>query len=403
MIHERMGFTGGDVVIVGGGPAGLTTALSLARRAPSIRSRIVVLEAATYPREKYCAGAIGGRGEKILDALDALPDVPHVPIAGVSLRVKEGEASARAGHIGRVVRRIEFDDALAKKVRAAGVEIVEATRVTSVEPRAEGARVETSRGAIDAAVVIGADGVGSAVRKAMGLSHGVHRAQVLEIDTESVAHDRDRTLLHFDASDRRYPGYTWDFPTIVDGAPLVCRGIYHLRLADETVDLAALLAERLAATGLDLARYKNKRYSERGYEPTTVFSHGALMLVGEAAGIDPVSGEGIAQAIEYGDLAGRFVADHFADRVPLVEWTGTVRHSRLGRDLGIRTRAIQGFYGAARPRFERFLLRTPDALHLGAQHFGGIRFDRMALARFGVRASIALVAAGIGRALGAGE
>ena len=54
-----------DLVIVGGGPAGLSTALFVSALAPRIGLRTLVLEKATYPREKICAGAIGDRAEKL--------------------------------------------------------------------------------------------------------------------------------------------------------------------------------------------------------------------------------------------------------------------------------------------------------------------------------------------------
>ena len=66
------------------------------------------------------------------------------------------------------------------------------------------------------------------------------------------------------------------------------------------------------------------------------------MLAGEAAGIDPVTGEGIAQAIEYGVLAGEFLARTLAASpsgpVDVSRWHGVVARSRLARDLRIRTR-----------------------------------------------------------------
>jgi flavin-dependent dehydrogenase len=233
---------------------------------------------------------------------------------------------------------------------------------------------------IHAAVVVGADGVGGIVRRTMGLSRGTLCAQVIEVDTEPVAGDVDRAFLHFDGTDRRYSGYAWDFPSIVGGDALVCRGIYHLKRRGEDVDIRALLAERLARMGLDLAKCRIKRFAERGYEPVVRLTDGVRMLVGEAAGIDPVTGEGIAQAIEYGALAGRFLAGWYERGVPLSLWERAVKRSRLAIDLAIRSRATRLFYGASRAGTEDFLLRSPDALHVGCQHFAAQRVDRARLA-----------------------
>ena len=389
-----------DVVIIGGGPAGITTALALERARPELAARVLVLEKGRYPREKFCAGALGARGDKILASLDAVPDVASVPVDGISFRGADGEIAARVGSIGRVVRRIEFDHALATIARARGIEVLDGTRVDAVRVDGAGgvdesadpdardscATLETSCGAIRARIVVGADGVGSVVRKAMGLGAGALRAQVLEVDTEAVAGDRDRGILHFDAADRRLTGYSWDFPTVIGGRPLMCRGVYRLKTAgaDSTsLPLEQIFAERLAAMGLDLASYKNKRYAERGFDPVEEVARGPLMLVGEAAGIDPVTGEGIAQAIEFGALAGRFLADELtrhADAPRAEGWSVEVKRSRLRRDLRIRTGFVPFVYGDTRDEMEHFLLESSDLLHVGCQHFAAQPYDLLRLA-----------------------
>jgi flavin-dependent dehydrogenase len=380
-----------DVVIVGGGPAGLTTAIALARATPSLAGRIRVLEKEKYPRDKYCAGAIGGRGVALLRKLDALPDVPFVPIEGMSFRGLEREISARTGTIGRVVRRIEFDDALARIAEKRGIAVEDGAKVERVSFAGSDAGdtcVHTSKGEVRAQVVVGADGVGSAVRRALGLGAGTLRAQALEVDTEPAPGDPDRRLLHFDASDSGVSGYAWDFPTLIDGEPRVSRGAYVLRTAHRAGDVRALLAERLARRGLDIARYENKRYAERGYDPGENVASSSAMLVGEAAGIDPITGEGIAQAIEYGVLAGRFLATALSTRptAPDVSgWTRALRRSRLALDLRARRRLVHHFYGPRRPLLERFLLSDSHALRLGAAHFGATGYEPTRLATVGFR------------------
>jgi len=395
-----------DVVIVGGGPAGSTTALALAAAAPELASRVVVLEKARYPREKPCAGALGARGDRLLRELGVDVDVPGAPIDGMSFRGMGGaEVMAAPGRIGRVVRRLEFDAALARAVQARGIEVREGVRVDSVSDDGAGAVLATSAGPVRARVVVGCDGVGSVVRRALGLGAGHLRAQVVEVDTEPVPGDPDRSLLHFDASDATLPGYAWDFPTVVDGRPLVCRGVYRLKLdgdrGDDGRDVTALLAARLRRQGIDPSRGKNKRYAERGFEPATCLARGALMLVGEAAGIDPVTGEGIAQAIEYGVLAGRFLARHLGrdDVPPVVRWNDEVAASRLARDLRIRTRFVRLFYGPSRAQVERFLLETPDALYVGGQHFAAQPYDWLKLGEVLARGAAELLGVRIGEAL----
>jgi flavin-dependent dehydrogenase len=177
------------------------------------------------------------------------------------------------------------------------------------------------------------------------------------------------------------PGYAWDFPTVVDGRALVCRGVYHLKTDDTDVDLAALLDERLHAMGLDLSRYKKKRFAERGFDPIERVVDGPMMLVGEAAGIDPVTGEGIAQAIESGANAGAFLARAMADdRADVSGWEETSRRARLAHDLRLRTAFVRYFYGRSRPDVERFILESPDVLYVGCQHFANEPYDWLRLA-----------------------
>jgi flavin-dependent dehydrogenase len=371
-----------DVIIVGGGPAGLATAIFMMHAAPHLRGSVLILEKERYPRDKFCAGGVGARADRLLASIGVEVDVPSVPVDGVSLKLPDGTVSVREGAVGRVVRRLEYDHALAKIAVARGARIEEGAKATAVTVAADGVTVETTAGTFRGRVLVGADGVGSFVRRSMGLPPGKLRAQVIELDTEEVPGDPARDLLHFDAADGRLTGYAWDFPTVVDGRALVCRGVYHLKLGDEDLDIRAMLAARLAERGLDIERYRIKRFAERGFELHEPFAAPRVVLVGEAAGIDGLTGEGIAQAIAYGAFAGPYLAEKLrSGDLIFDDFRKRLARSPVGFELAFRARILPYFFGKNRAKVERFLVRTPDFVAVGVQHFAGRRLSTMKIAR----------------------
>jgi flavin-dependent dehydrogenase len=299
---------------------------------------------------------------------------------------------------GRVVRRIEFDEALVRVARERGITVREGVSVqrvkegdssVSIELCPEGPNVAGE--VLEADFVVGADGVKSVVRRALGLTETPHRAQALEVDTEHVASDESRDIIVFDLSRRDLPGYYWEFPTVVDGRELVCRGVYYLKTAGgRGIEIEDILAAELEARGLSLSNYKKKRYAERGFVSRAPICSLRTLLVGEAAGIDPVTGEGIAQAVQYGAAAGNYLAGklHLSDRqgADCSDWPRAVRRSAVGRDLWVRSSAVGIAFGKYRPSVERFLLESPEFLSLGLRHFAGLPFPKPALVRTAVAA-----------------
>jgi len=259
--------------------------------------------------------------------------------------------------MGRVVRRVEFDHALAKIARAKGIRVLDGVKVSQLQRRSAGAQLDTEAGPVYARVVVGADGVSGVVRKAIGLAPSKYRAQVIELDTEDVPGDHPRDTLHFDYFDTSFCGYAWDFPTLVEGQPLVCRGIYHLKLPTQRADILQLLTQRLRDRGLDIGRYKLKRFAECGYEPHRSYAAAHVLLVGEAAGIDALSGEGIPQAIAYGAFAGKYLAQKLAEGdLSFTDWTKRLARSPLGLDLTAREWWMRRYFGPSREMFDRYLI-----------------------------------------------
>ncbi len=376
---------------MGGGPAGLSTALFLAHAAPWLTERIVVLEREHYPREKYCAGALGARADLALGRIGVQVQVPSVPVSGVAFQACGRRLDVRDGVIGRVVRRMEYDHELARQARARGIRIVEGAAVRGVRPGERGVTVELGGSELRARVLVGADGVASVVRRSLGFLPSRYRAQALEVDTEVLASDEAQDLLLFDSNHRELAGYYWDFPTLVEGRRMMCRGVYALSHDRErsTVQLQSVLERELERRGLQLAHYRKKRYAERGFEPHATFSQPRVLLVGEAAGIDPVTGEGIAQAVQYGAAAGAYLAEKLSlGDLGFSDWGRALRQHSIGRDLRVREWACALYYGPLRPHIERFLLDAPEFIRVGLRHFSGSPWGSGTLLRAGTRAAL---------------
>jgi flavin-dependent dehydrogenase len=240
-----------------------------------------------------------------------------------------------------------------------------------------------------ARALVGADGVGSFVRRWLGAPRGRFSAQAVEVDTEPLPSDELGTLA-FDLSDAELRGYAWDFPTpspatsagARDATPLVCRGVYELAAEGAPRrDVGALLERRLREQGAR-ALGPPRRYAERGLCLHEPLGAPGVLLVGEAAGVDPVLGEGIAQAIFYGATAGAHLAASLARGDESLEgYRDVVEGARIGLDLRARALAVPLVYDGARALVERALVGSASLRELGARYFGGERVGRGLVAR----------------------
>jgi flavin-dependent dehydrogenase len=310
-----------DIIIVGGGPGGISTALHLAKDFPHLTHRILILEKKAYPRPKLCAGGLVIDAEVLLEHLGLdVREVPHVDADRIRFDF-EGRGltlQVRRRHALRLIRREEFDHWLAKKAESRGVEIRQKVTVRRVLPDDQGVTVETDQGQFRALVVVGADGSNGITRRCILPNAAVHTARVLEVVTPlsnaEVECGRQHTA-YFDFSPVpvNIAGYVWDFPTQIQGEIMRCWGIYDTNLlADQPrPPLTQLLAREMSRFGLDLHTCKIQGHPIRSFSPRNPLAVPRVLLVGDAAGADPFVGEGISIALGYGMLAAREIAEAF--------------------------------------------------------------------------------------------
>jgi menaquinone-9 beta-reductase len=361
-----------DVLILGGGPAGLSTALHLAQLAPELIPRILILEKAHYPRPKLCAGGLLADAEVILQRLGLdVTEVPHVDASSAHLDFagKGLIISLPGTHTLRIVRRDEFDDWLAKKAVERGMEIREGVTVRDVKPREDRVIVETDKGSFTARVVVGADGSNGVTRRSILPNAPLHTARVLEVLTPpypadnnsefSAAEDSRERNAYFDffCVPNGIAGYTWDFPTQLNGQPMRCWGVYDTNiLADmQRPALKQPLLEEMARHGFDLNEVELKGHPIRWFSPKNRMSVPRVVLVGDAVGADPIFGEGISIALGYGALAAREVSESFGTKdFSFIGYKARVLKSPLGQTLLARWFITQILYRLRWRWFQRF-------------------------------------------------
>lgn len=355
-----------EIAIVGAGPAGCSLALSLARVAPGLIDDLLVLEKARHPRPKPCGGGVTIIGERVLHRLGITWQglaLPAVMIRRLRLRYDTKEFFWDVPGAFRVVDRPLFDAALVDRVREAGMNVWEETPVLAMEREQGGWLLVTPRGNVRARVVVGADGAKSVVRRAIVPRHAAGRvSRIVEVFTPAVdplgreVHREQVATFDFSPVRAGVQGYVWDFPFLRDGELWVNRGVFDSRVWPDgpRVSLRVQAEAMLRARGLRLTDYPLVGHPERWYHPRGVYSAPGALLIGDAAGADPLLGEGISMALWYGDTVAPWIVEALErGDLSFADYGERLAASELGRHLTLRLRLAQFSY-ARSDRFIRF-------------------------------------------------
>jgi geranylgeranyl reductase family protein len=313
-----------DVLVVGGGPAGASTAAWAARAGLDV----LLVDRATFPRAKACAEYLSPEATRDLDALGVLAEVEA---AGANrlmgMRIVADDGSECTGRFGRTpahspyrpyglaLPRTHLDPIVLAAAARAGAEVREGVAlervlledgvVTGAVLRRAGRRwEERSR------TVVGADGLHSRVARCLGLARrrGPRRL-ALVAHLAGVTGMRDCGEMFVRAG--RYVGLAPIGPSLVNAAAVVPADEARAIGRDPDAYLHAELAAFPELRGrLSRARIARRVIVAGPFARTTrrPVADGAL-LVGDAADFfDPFTGEGIFAALRGGRLAAGALA-----------------------------------------------------------------------------------------------
>lgn len=372
-----------DLLISGAGPAGLSLALHLLQQDPSWSERLILLEKAAHPRPKLCGGAVTRLGLGILKDLGfnlPLP-IPQARVDDVRLAYAGRVVHVRGRPQLAVFHRAELDAYLAEQACQRGAVIRQNEPVQSFTVDREGVTVTTSKEVYRAHVLVGADGSKGAARQFANRFEKRRRvARLLEVlapaQPRAPQFVERFALFDFTPVGEGLQGYFWDFPSQVEGQPALNRGIYDARIDQqrERASLPDLLDASLSAAVMGPAvlrsleseshRVRPAGHPIHWFSPRSRLSLPRLLLVGDAAGVDPLFGEGIAPALGYGKVAAQSLQRAFAGGdFSFRDYRARVFSSPVGRYLLVRWAVAWWSYRlSGHPSYMHFLWSLGIAL-----------------------------------------
>ena len=305
--------------MVGGGPAGAAAAIALARAGRTV----VLVDKADFPRDKICGDGLTAGALRLLQDLGLDPAsvpswlrVDDVVVSSPSGREVTFPLPRGAGTYAAVARRAELDAALLDVARAAGTEVLEGRACTGARELADRVVLDVEgEGTVTARYAVAADGMWSPMRKHLGVAEPGYRGEwhAFRQYFTDVGHRAAQELFVWFEPDL-LPGYAWSFP-LPDGRANVGFGIQRGGKVERIQDMKALWPDLLARPHIRAVLGPDARPEapHRAWPiparvDDIVLATGRTQFAGDAAAAtDPMTGEGIGQALLTGVLAAQAV------------------------------------------------------------------------------------------------
>jgi len=363
------------VAIVGAGPGGCAAAITAARAG----QRVVMVDKARFPRDKFCGDGLTADALRRLEGLglDPAAVASWQPVDQFHLRSPRGREvvyrlPAGTGRYAAVARRLDLDAALVSRARAEGVEVIEGARLTGAHPSADQValsfRGDRRAGSgsdleVEAAHVIGADGMWSPLRKLLGVDRGGYRGEwhaFRQYWRNVTGPAADQLWISFEPD--LLPGYFWSFP-LAGGTANVGFGIRRGG-ALSTQDMGSRWPELLARPHIRrlLGPEAEPESAHRAWPIPAALDDrllvdGRVLFVGDAAAAtDPMTGEGIGQALSTGTWAAEAIV---AARSDAPEQAAAHYQATVGAHLAIDHRLADRLSAVlASPRLCHTVLAT---------------------------------------------
>ncbi|WP_017730290.1 NAD(P)/FAD-dependent oxidoreductase [Nafulsella turpanensis] len=318
-----------DVAIVGGGLAGLISAIQLA----DAGLEVVVIEQKEYPFHKVCGEYISNEVVPFLKSINCYPEhLNPVPISHFRLSDVKGQEVRMPLDLGGFgLSRYQLDNYLYQQGLGRGAEGMERTKVRAIEPSAEGFQLELSGGKrMEARLVLGAWGKRSTTDKALEREFIEKRSDYIGVKYHIKA-----SLPHDEVALHNYPGGYCGVVKIEGDCWNMCylgskEQLRHYGGIEE-MEQNTLAKNPLLKRILQEAEYihdKPEVINEISFRPKPVVENGVLMA-GDAAGlITPLCGNGMAMAIH----GGKLLSDHIKLHWPLRKGSRDVLERSYARE-----------------------------------------------------------------------